>query len=323
MSRFAKILTVFFLVFAALAGAGYLYFQSQLPVEPPLAGRVQEDRMMFEDIERRFVTYIPGAGKPESILFMLHGSGSDPERSRSGMTFEFDVIAEEEKVLVVYPEGFENHWNDCRTALPYSATAEDVDDVGFLVALKGKLTSQFGIPASQSFVVGMSNGGHMVYRLAHEAPEAFRGFAVIASNIPADSNFKCVPTNKPVSIMIITGTEDPINPYNGGEVSIFGRDKEGLVQSAQDSVEYWAALAGYGDVPRQMTFPDVNADDQSTARAQIWEGRPSGTVSLLTLEGGGHAVPHHKTKYPPFFGPTNQDLNGPREIWTFFEGLGD
>ena len=321
MGKVTKVLIVLFLIVAGLAGAGYLYIQSQFPEEPPLAGVLEERFMAFDGQERRYLVYVPSSGKPTSILFMLHGSGSDPERSRSGMTFEFDLIAEDDNVLVVYPEGFENHWNDCRTALPYSASAENIDDVGFLLALKEQLTGQYGIPASRSFVVGMSNGGHMAYRLAYEAPDAFQGFAIIASNIPAESNFKCTPAGRPVSIMMIAGTEDPINPYEGGVVSIFGGDEEGLVQSAQDSADYWAELAGYGDTPQVKDYPDVNAEDQSTVTALIWEGRADGNVTLLTLEGGGHAVPHPSTKFPPFFGPTNQDLNGPREIWSFFEGL--
>jgi len=321
MGRLKKILMIVVLLVVGLAGAGYLYIQSQFPEEPPLAGVLQEERMTFGGRERRYLTYMPGSGKPKSILFMLHGSGSDPERSRSGMTFEFDTIADESDVLVVYPEGFENHWNDCRSALPYSATAENVDDVGFLTALKDKLGETYGIASAKTFVVGMSNGGHMAYRLAYETPDAFRGFAIIASNIPADSNFKCTPSEQPVSIMMIAGTEDPISPYEGGTVSIFGGNEEGLVQSAQDSADYWAMLAGYGDNPALKEYPDVNTDDQSKASALVWEGRPAGNVTLLTLDGGGHAVPHPSTKFPPFFGPTNQDLNGPREIWSFFEGL--
>jgi len=321
MGKFAKILVGLLLVIAVLAGAGYFYIQSQFPEEPPLAGVLSEDRLMFEGQDRRYLTYMPGSGAPKSILFMLHGSGSDPERSRSGMTFEFDTIADESDVLVVYPEGFENHWNDCRSALPYSATAENIDDVGFLLALKDKLAGEYGISEESVFLVGMSNGGHMAYRLAYEAPESFQGFAIIASNIPAESNFKCTPSGKPVNIMMIAGTKDPINPYGGGVVSIFGGDEEGLVQSAQDSADYWAMLAGYGDNPELKEYPDVNTDDQSKASALIWAGRQEGSVKLLTLDGGGHAVPHPSTKFPPFFGPTNQDLNGPREIWSFFEGL--
>ena len=56
----------------------------------------------------------------------------------------------------------------------------------------------------------------MVYRLALEKPEAFAALAVIAANLPVDENFNCQKSDKPVSIAIINGTEDPINPYHGG-----------------------------------------------------------------------------------------------------------
>ena len=179
---------------AVIGGAGFVYFRSQLPKEPELSGQLEERTFLYEGQERRYFLYKPAqlAAKP-GVMFMLHGSGSDPETSRSGLTYEFDSLADEFGFVTVYPEGFENHWNDCRSALSYSASQTDIDDVSFLLALRQALVQEFSADDGRVFLTGMSNGGHMTYRMAYEQPEAFAGFAVIAANIPALTNFKCQP----------------------------------------------------------------------------------------------------------------------------------
>jgi polyhydroxybutyrate depolymerase len=320
MSKWKKVLIGLLVVIALLVVGGYLYVQSMFPQEPELTGVYEKRSFSYDGVERSYSIYTPAdLGDKPSLIFNLHGSGSDPDRSRSGMTFEFDLIAEEEGAIIVYAEGFENHWNDCRTALPYSATSINIDDVGFLVTLKNELLIAHGINPTRAFMMGMSNGGQMTYRMAMEAPDEFAAYAVLAASLPAEGNTKCIPSGKPVNILSVTGTADPINPFDGGEVTIFGEENsEGDVISASASARYFAELAGYRDDPASYDYPDNNPDDGTTASKLTWDGQAA-LVEHLILEGGGHAVPHPVTKYPPFFGPTNQDINGPREIWAFFQ----
>jgi poly(3-hydroxybutyrate) depolymerase len=43
-------------------------------------------------------------------------------------------------------------------------------------------------------------------------------------------------------------------------------------------------------------------------------------VTLVVIEGGGHAFPQPTTTFPPFFGATNGDINAAAVIWQFFSG---
>ena len=83
------------------------------------------------------------------------------------------------------------------------------------------------------------------YRLGLEAPDAVAGIAAIAANLPADQNLGCQPSGRPVRTMIVNGTEDPVNPYQGGVVEILGDSSRGMVRSAGETARYWAGLAGY------------------------------------------------------------------------------
>ncbi len=282
-------------------------------------GTLEERAIEFDGRERTFLIYLPNNIASAPLLtFVMHGSGSKPEMIRQGMSYEFDLLADNEGSLVVYPNGFEDHWHDCRAGLPYSAHSQEVDDVGFLLALGESLISEYGVDANHVFAVGMSNGGHMAYRLAHEAPQAFRAFAILAASLPMESNFDCERSNVAVSLLLVTGTKDPINPYDGGMVTMFDKAERGEVLSAKASAEYWAELADHVDEPQSIAYPDVREDDESTASALVWSSNGKPTIKLITIEGGGHAVPHPSTKFPPFFGATNADINGPQEIWSFF-----
>jgi polyhydroxybutyrate depolymerase len=58
--------------------------------------------------------------------------------------------------------------------------------------------------------------------LALEMPDTFAALAAVAANLPIEANLDCQPSQRPVSIAILNGTNDPINPYNGGLVTLFG-----------------------------------------------------------------------------------------------------
>ncbi len=292
---------------------------SKLDAQPKPKGKLVESTIRFDGRERAYFVYVPKqiAAAPW-LTFVMHGSGSKPEMIRQGMSFEFDLLADEEGSLVVYPNGYEDHWHDCRTNLPYSAHAQDVDDVGFLLALRESLILEYNVDGGHVFAVGMSNGGHMAYRLAHEAPQAFRAFAIVAASLPTENNFDCNRSETGVSILVVTGTKDPINPYDGGMVTMFNRGERGEVLSARATAEYWAQLANYGEEPQSIPYPNMREDDESTAFALVWSAEDKPTIKLITIDGGGHAVPHPLTKFPPFFGATNADINGPQEVWSFF-----
>ena len=141
--------------------------------------------------------------------------------------YGFDVLAERHGFVAVYPDGYQRHWNDCRGSANYAANTEDIDDVGFLRALVQQMVEEQGVDPERVFATGLSNGGQMAYRLGLEAPELVAGIAAMAANLPVASNLDCMPSGEPVAAMVMNGTADPVNPYEGGLVEIFGNTSRG------------------------------------------------------------------------------------------------
>lgn len=322
MRRFLRVAGGVLLVVVAIGALAWLRWVRVPPFEaPPVSGTLEEGSLRVDGRERRFAVYVPHAvAAAPALVFVLHGSMGDGAMARSQTWHAFEPIADREGFLVVYPDGWERHWNGCRAAAPYAANTEDVDDVAFLEALVARLRAERGVDAARVFATGLSNGGHMAYRLALEAPERFAAVAPIAASLPSDANLGCEKSGRPAAVLVVNGTADPMNPYEGGEAALYGIiASRGDVRSTDDTVEYFAGLAGHRDPPRVHAFPDVAPDDDSTAELSVWEDGPGPPVALLRLEGGGHNVPHPRGRFPRFLGPTNADIDAAEEIWRFFE----
>jgi polyhydroxybutyrate depolymerase len=246
----------------------------------------------------------------------MHGSGGDSARMRRDSGFAFERLADERGFALVYPDGFEGYWNACNVVGDYSANALDIDDVGFLTELSETLAAELGIDPARVFAAGVSRGGHMAFRLALEAPQRFRAVAAIAANVPAPENFKCDATGQgTAAVMLMNGTSDPLNPFNGGEVRLLGMFGRGEVLSSRQSGQFFADLNGIEDAPVEST--SEIGDGMRVERIR-WRSEAA-EIELVAIQGGGHVIPQPYARAPRLLGRTARDLNGPAEIIAFFE----
>jgi polyhydroxybutyrate depolymerase len=107
--------------------------------------------------------------------------------------------------------------------------------VAFVGAIIGYFQKALDIDPGQVFAAGHFNGGQMSIRLALELPDEIRAVAAISASLPTPENLDCHPSGHPVSVLVMNGTADPINPYKGGKVSIFGFGDRGTVLSSEDT----------------------------------------------------------------------------------------
>ena len=309
-------------VAAGLLTAWWWYLFDDIVAGAAMPGDLVRGTLNHDGIERRWLVYLPTtlADRP-SIVLVLHGSRGDGDRIRRLTSHAFDQQAERHGFIAVYPDGFEQHWNDCRATASYSANARAIDDVGFLAALVDEMRARWGADPSRVFAAGLSNGGHMAYRLGLEAPERVRGIAAIAASLPVDANLDCARRGRPVPVMIVNGTDDPVNPYGGGLVDFLGDTSRGSVLSATDTAAYWAGLAGLTGASETLAMPDEVPGDGSTVSRTVWarDGAPS--VVLVTVSGGGHTIPHPRSRLPRLLGRTNHDVDAAAMICDFFDRL--
>lgn len=196
------------------------------------------------NLERTFVYHVPKKlNNSPKLMIVYHGSKLKAFMMQIFTGHEFDELADiDENIIIVYPQGYKNNWNDCRKQSPYPAKQLNVDDVKFTEQIISFFKKEYQIDTTNVFAVGYSNGGQMVMKLAMQKPEWFKGFAVISANLPAESNNDCIDTKKPVSLLLMNGTADPINPYEGGEVMLDGQSL-GSVVSTEQNVQHWLTVS--------------------------------------------------------------------------------
>lgn len=259
-------------------------------------------------IDRTYKVHVP-PGAPLGLVLNLHGGGGTGI-GQEGLT-EFDAVADAHQLLVVYPDGYEKSWADGRGASP--ADRRHVDDVGFLVALAGKLQNDYGIAPGHVFVTGMSNGAFMSNRLACERADVFAAVAPVAGTLGV--GVACNPS-RPVSVLEAHGTADPLVPFKGGEVR--GRGGASHAISANSMADKWRSADGCQGDPSAQVLPGVG-DGTVVRRFDSASCAASSEVVFYQIDGGGHTWPGGKQYLPKaVIGSTTGALDGSEVIAQFF-----
>ena len=307
------------LVLAALAGSLFGYYgYTPAPEVPRLSGTLAKSSIEAGGIKRTYLTYVPkGLAKGAPLVVAMHGSGQNGAEMRTWTGYGFERLADERGFAVVYPDAYDGYWNACNIVGDYSANKRDIDDVGFLTGMVDKLITEISVDPGRVFAIGISRGGSMTFRLALEAPSRFRAVAAVSASVPTPENFKCQPTRQGTSsIMIMNGTKDPINPFDGGEVEFFGFLKRGKVRSSRESGQYLADLNSIAGAPETN---QTRVADGFDVEQMLWRNDSKIEVELIAIHGGGHGIPQPYWRYPRLLGPAPKEPNGPAVIWAFFE----
>ena len=287
-------------------------------------GTFERRTMVFQGMERTYFVYTPPsqtakAAKP--VVFLLHGGGGADAHEMAKRT-GIHPIADREGFLVVYPQGVDGQWNDGRgKTFRHARDNTNIDDVGFISSILDELIQSGSADPNRVYVVGLSNGGMMTYRLGIELGNRLTAIAAIIANLPA--NLAGQKPVRPLPVLIMNGTADPMMPWGGGSVRVLGR-KYGEVLSTAATVKYWAKAAGLAEPPETRRLKDRSSDDRSTVEVDVYRN-PEGTleVVLYRVVGGGHNLPGGQTPDRPLLlGPKNMGINAMEEVWAFFKKHG-
>jgi polyhydroxybutyrate depolymerase len=239
----------------------------------------QDYSIMHDGLQRTYRLHLPidyNADNTYPLLFSLHGATSNGFQQE--MLSGFNHIADQEHFIMVYPNGIGATWS--------ISTTSEIDDVGFISALLDTLDSQYNINLNMVYASGMSMGGFMCYRLACELSDRISAIASVAG---LHTFFPCNPP-KPVPILQIHGTEDPVVPYTGVPATI----------------SQWTGHDGCPQDPVIADFPDINHEDNSTVRSYYYGPCNDSTeVILYSVIYGEHSWPGSNF----ILGVTNQDID--------------
>lgn len=318
--RFLKLALLGLLCLSGLLVALMVYFvYTPAPQIPQLSGRYSKASLEFGGLMRSYRTYVPkGLPQGAPLVVVMHGSGEDPQRIRMGTGYAFERLADQHGFAVAYPKSHASDWNDCSRIGDKELGGVIADDVAYLAAMVDKLLGELSIDPARVFATGVSNGGSMAMRLALEQPGRYRAVAAVVANVPAPQNFQCKPAFQATSLMIMNGTEDPLVPYEGGDINLLGLFyKGGPIISSRASAQYfadWAGLAGAPQTSEKTVAEGVRVEQNR------WSNAGTKTeVELVTIHGGGHGLPQFHARRPRLLGPSPMEPDGPAMIWTFFE----
>ncbi|OYT29325.1 polyhydroxybutyrate depolymerase [Thermoplasmatales archaeon ex4572_165] len=282
-------------------------------------------RIEVQNVSRFYKFHIPIGYNPEiltPVVLCLHGGGGYPGAVR--YQTDFDILADNEGFIIVYPGGHHRlwndrllFWNDGRTP-KNDPSFSDIDDVGFISLLIDDLGMYFNIDENRIFATGISNGAMMSYRLASELSNKIAAIAPVAGQ-RAIGEFGQVPP-VPVPIIHFHGILDEWAPYYGGkQVSSFFL--EDFRNSVLNTTISWV-IHNKCPLDPYDTFRIGNA-----TCTKYGPGLNNSEVVLWTLEDGGHTWPGGKiTKSEGDYlgigvGPINHDISSMELIWKFFESL--
>ena len=264
-----------------------------LPATGPIPSRTY-DLTLGKDARgwsRSALVHIPpGLGKdPLPLLVVLHGAFSTGEAMEKETGFS--RLADRDRFIVAYPQGIGlfgwlQHWNAGYCC--GRAEAENWDDAGTVLRLIDRLEGRLPVDPARIYLVGMSNGGMLAYRLAAGHPERFAALAVMAGAIGSSEqgkvHYQLPPPARPLPVLILHGRADRHIPFAGGVSPRKGGGRS--YSSVAAAVDFWRRADGCAEAPSRVTGTPESIEEIT------WDGcRAGSAVTRIALPGWGHVWP--------------------------------
>jgi polyhydroxybutyrate depolymerase len=174
-----------------------------------------------------------------------------------------------------------------------------------------QLGTKFSVDASRIYAAGLSEGGFMTLRLGCAIGDRLAAVATVGAAMP--KTLICVPS-RPVPLVMISGTSDPVVPYGGGTE----KNLSVATVSVEDSAKAWAKIDRCGEKPEKSKLAATGKGGMET-RVDTYDGCQQGAqVVLYSVKGAGNTWPGgEQYEAENTIGKTSQDLNADEMIWKF------
>lgn len=189
--------------------------------------------------------------------------------------------------------------------------AAPADDVAFLNQMLDELTTKFSVDSSRIYAMGLSEGGFMSLRLGCALSDRLAAVAAVGAAMP--KTMICLPA-RPVPLLMLNGTSDPVVPYGGGTEHNLNLS----TLSAEDSAKAWAKIDHCGEKPERTKLPEKSKGGMET-KVDTYNGcQQNSAVVLYSVKGAGNTWPGgEQYEAENTIGKTSQDLNANEVAWSF------
>lgn len=261
--------------------------------------------LVFAGVEREYILHIPPGydnSQPIPLVIAFHGVGLDADEMIriSGFSSQADASG----FIVVYPNGTgtTKSWNGGHCC--GVAARDNVDDVGFVRALIGDLSTTINIDPKRVYATGFSNGAILTYRLACELSDLLAAVGPVSATQVLEDMQACQP-GRPVPLIHFHGTADDANPYDGG-TSLGGFQ----FIPVDTAIQFWVDFNGCPAQPQSTETGSIRHD--------VYAPCGSGsTVELYTIASGKHAWPGGEA-VNQVMGEPNMEISATALMWEFF-----
>jgi polyhydroxybutyrate depolymerase len=271
---------------------------------------MQKNTVKINNEDRNFYVHLPETYIKEKkdfpVVLIFHGSVADANKIKNYT--KFNDFADKNDIIVVYPENLGNCDWDLKTA-------EESKDLIFIRQLINTIGKKYKVDKNRIYATGYSSGAEMIYLAACTLNDKIAAFAPVAGNMRASYVSGCK-NSKPVPILLIHGTEDPYEKWDG--------DPSKEMLSVQEVLNFWKSKnKNIKPEQKQIIYPYKDPSNiATTAQLEICDFAKNKTeVSILKILNGGHTWPSAPTslRIETFLGKTNYDVNANEIIWDFFK----
>lgn len=257
---------------------------------------------------RQAIVVIPegGEGLPRPVVMAFHGGNGNAAAFRD--TTRLNEAAAAFNFIAVFPDAGDGAWGDW--SISFGLPDVDLEHVRLLLLALRDITP---VDVRRVYATGISNGGSFSQVIAAELDGRIAAVGPVANNL-SESFLSNATPRVPTPLIQIVGTDDPINPFEGGPAAIPGN--EPLIGS-DATMAYWADLNS-SEPPTSTALPNLVQDGTISRRDVFAGGRAP--LQRIVVNGGGHTWPGG-VQYLPVnvIGRTAMDFSANEELWRFFE----
>jgi polyhydroxybutyrate depolymerase len=311
---------------------------------PVASAQETKETITVENKDRSYVVHLPKGYDEKQhypVVVLLHGLNQEAD-DMERLT-RFNELADKDSVIAVYPSALQGRWNVGVQPVPtqnyrrgpyrrpgwggypgggyprgggqrepgQQGRSARADDIDFFNHMLDKLENKFSVDTSRIYFAGLSDGGFMATKVACSLTDRVAAVATVGAAMP--KTMVCVPS-RPLPVVMINGTSDPVVKYDGGV------GKNGRIQtiSVEDTGKEWAKLNHCAEKPSHSKLPSKGKGGMET-KVDTYDGcQANAQVVLYSVKGAGNTWPGgEQYEVENSIGKTSDDLNANEVIWSF------
>jgi polyhydroxybutyrate depolymerase len=328
-------------------------FVGVLAFSASVSAQETQEKIQVNDVTRSFVLHLPAGYNADHhypVVILFHGSNQDADDLER--ITHFNQLADKDGIITIYPTA-QGHWNfgvhaetpsqspqryGRRRGFGYPGGGgggypgggggypggggqnpeetrthtEPADDVAFVGEILDQVALKYSLDVHRVYATGLGDGGFMAERLGCAMADRVAAVGAVGASFP--KTMTCLPS-RPISVLLIDGTADPLVPYNGGTY----KERHFPVLSAEKSAEAWAKFDRCGEKPAQDKIPPLDKGGKETKTFAFNGCQGDVQVDLYAVKDGGNTWPGGEVfTTESEVGKTSAALNANDALWNFF-----